>query len=55
MNGFALSNTSGLQLDFYIRIFIITFLTGVFCMTAVYGILTLRRYRKQYRQQQAHG
>jgi hypothetical protein len=55
MNGFALSNTSGLQLDFYLRIFIVTFLTGVFCMTAVYGILTMRRYRKEYRQQQAFG
>jgi hypothetical protein len=55
MNGFALSNTSGLQLDFYLRIFIVTFLTGVFCMTAVYGLLILRRYRKEYRQQQEQG
>jgi hypothetical protein len=55
MNGFALSNASGLQLDFYLRIFIVTFLTGVFGMTAVYGILALRRYHREYRQQQQHG
>ncbi len=47
MNGIALTNPAGLQFDFTLKVFLLWFLAWIFLLIAIYGIHTLRYYRRQ--------
>ena len=54
MNGMALANPAGLQLDFLLRVFGLRSLAGIFLLIAIYGFFTLKLYRKQTSSQAQH-
>jgi len=54
MYGLALPNPEGLQFDFYLRVFGLWFLAGIFLLIALYGLYTMRSLRRQELSKQAH-
>ena len=54
MFGMALPNPAGLQIDFFLRVFGLRFLAGIFLLIAIYGFHSVRSYRRQELRRQAH-
>jgi hypothetical protein len=54
MYGMALPNPAGVQIDFFLRVFGLRFVAGIFLAIAIYGFHSVRSYRRQELRKQSH-